>query len=338
MLNIYTKDGDKMNAINSKRRIVSVLGALLVACPLSAIAQIPGDKPIKVIVPHSAGSSTDAIARILSQAMSRPLGHQLFVENIAGAGGIPGTSQLVRAPKDGLTIGMVSNNHVINPSIYKSIPYNAVKDITPISHIGGIAMVLVAHPSLPAKNVQELIALAKAKPGELNYGSSGNGTILHLTGEALKREAGGIDIKHIPYRGAGPLTIDLLGGQVQFGFLGLPIALPYIKSGQLRALGVTTKSRSPLMPELASIAEQGLPNYNLDAWITMIGPPNLPKNIVDSFYSALKTVLDQPEVKEALAAQGVTIVGNAPAVTAEFLQAELDKHTKLVKASGATIN
>jgi tripartite-type tricarboxylate transporter receptor subunit TctC len=328
-----------MTGISSKRRsavALAALSALSLALPFSsALAQMPGEKTVKMIVPNAPGSSVDALARTIGNPLAKAMGHPIVIDNQAGAGGVPGTAQLVRAPKDGLTIGMVSNNHVVNPSIYKSMPFDTLKDITPISVIAGSPFVLVAHPSVGAKDIKELIAHAKAHPGQLYYGSSGNGTILHLAGEALKSEAG-IDIKHVPYRGTGQLTTDLLGGQVQLAFLGVTGAAQHIKAGKLRAIGVSTASRSSILPDVPTIAEQGLPNYNLEGWIALIAPAGLPKPVVNKLYTDTKAILATREVQDALTAQGMTPIGSTPEAAAQFFQSELSKYAKLVKQSGAT--
>lgn len=321
-----------------KRRGVAALLAAALAAPfLSVCAQGLGEKSVRLIVPLTAGSTVDAVARVMANQYTKAMGHPVVVENLVGAGGVTGTVQLVRAPKDGLTIAMVSSNHVINPSIYKSVPFDAIKDITPISVIGTVPLVLVTHPSVPAKDLRELVALAKARPGELNYGSAGNGSSLHLAGEMLKSEAG-IDLKHVPYRGTGPLTNDLLGGQVQLGFVSVTAAAPHIKAGKLRAIGVSTPNRAPILADVPTLAEQGLPKYSFDAWISLIGPAGLPAATVNKLYNDTKAVLGTKEVQDALAAQGIVVIGSAPDAAAPFFKAELDKHAKLVKQSGASLD
>ncbi len=209
------------------------------------------DRPMRLVLPVSAGSGVDGVARVLGPSLGKALARPVVVENYPGAGGITGTTMIVKAPKDGSMLGMVSNNHAVNPSVFKNIPYHAVDDITPITLIGATPFVLVAHPSVAAKNVRELVALAKAQPGVLNYGSSGNGTILHLAAEMFVHEAQ-VDIKHIPYRGMGPLTADVLGGQIQMAFIAVAVAAPHVKSGALRAIGLSSTTRSPLLPEPAN--------------------------------------------------------------------------------------
>lgn len=326
-----------MHSFSSKRRLVGAMMAAVLAAPvLTASAQGFGEKTVRLIVPLAAGSTVDAIARVMANQYAKSMGHPVVVENLVGAGGITGTAQLIRAPKDGMTIGMVSSNHVINPSIYKSIPFDSIKDIAPISIIGTVPLVLVTHPSVPATSLKELIALAKAKPGELNYGSAGNGSSLHLAAEMFKSEAG-IDIRHVPYRGTGPLTNDLLGGQVQFGFVSVTAAAPHIKAGKLRALAVSTPKRASILPDVPTVAEQGLPNYSFDAWIALVGPAGLPAATINKLYNDTRTALATQEVQESLASQGIMVIGSEPDVAAQFFKTELDKHTKLVKQSGARL-
>ncbi|MDM0123369.1 tripartite tricarboxylate transporter substrate binding protein [Variovorax sp. J2L1-78] len=290
-----------------------------------------------MIVPLAAGSTVDAVARALGPGFGRATGHPVVVENIGGAGGIPGTSQLVKAAKDGLTLGMISSNHVINPGIYKTVPYDSLKDITPIAVIATVPLVLVVHPSVPAKDVKELIALAKARPGTLNYGSAGNGSTLHLASELLVSETG-IEIKHVPYRGTGPLVTDLVGGQVQMGFVSISQVASHIKAGTLRALGVSTTSRSAALPDVPTLAEAGVPKYSFDAWIALVGPAGLPKATIDSYAAAVKTAMAASELQSALAGQGLTPMSIGPDAAPAFFQAELAKHQKLVKQSGATLD
>lgn len=324
-----------MNNFSHKRRTVTALVALSLAAPmLSASAQ---GGTIRLVVPNAAGSSVDALSRTVGEPLGKSMGNAMIVENLPGAGGVVGTQQIVRAAKDGSTLGMVSNNHVVNPSVYKSLPYDTIKDVTPITVVAGSPFVLVAHPSVPAKDLQELIALAKAKPGEITYGSSGNGTILHLAAEALKHEAG-IDLKHIPYKGTGQLTTDLLGGTIQLAFLGVTGAAPHIKAGKLRAIGVSTTTPSPILPEVRPFAQQGLPNYSMQGWIALIGPAGMPQETVKKLYSNTKAVLSSPEIQKALDAQGFTPMGLTPDASLGLFQAEMAKYAKLVRQSGMTID
>ncbi|HVL77457.1 MAG TPA: tripartite tricarboxylate transporter substrate binding protein [Noviherbaspirillum sp.] len=327
-----------MNIRSLARCRVAGLLALALALPaLPAAAQL-GEKPVRMIVPLTAGSTVDIVARLMGNSLSTSLGSPVIVENLVGAGGVTGTAQLVKAPKDGMTLAMVSSNHVINPSIYKSVPFDSLGDITPISVIGTVPLVLVAHPSVPAQNLKELVALVKAKPGKINYGSAGNGSVLHLAGELLKSEAGGLDMMHVPYRGTGPLVTDLMGGQVDIGFVSVTAAASQIRSGRLRAIGVSTRTRSAILPDVPTLAEQGLPNYSFDAWLAVIGPAGLPKETVNRTHAALMSALKSAEVREGLATQGVALIGTTPDEARQFFKTELDKHAALVKQSGATLD
>ncbi|MDB5885386.1 MAG: transporter substrate-binding protein, partial [Polaromonas sp.] len=248
-----------MNASTSRRTslrlLLSAVSALALSSGLSAHAQGSG-KALRIIVPLTTGSTVDTVARAMSVELAKAMGQPVVIENLPGAGGVTGTAQLVRAPKDGQTIAMISSNHAINPSIYKNVPFDAVKDFTPISVFGTVPLVLVVNNSVPAKNTRELVALAKASPGKLNYGSAGNGSVLHLAGELLKEQTGAF-ITHIPYRGTGPLTTDVMGGQGDMAFLSVTAAAPHIKSGKLRAIGVSTRARSAVLPDVPTLAESG---------------------------------------------------------------------------------
>jgi tripartite-type tricarboxylate transporter receptor subunit TctC len=261
----------------------------------------------------------------------------VVVENVVGAGGIPGTTQIVKAPKDGLTLGMISSNHVINPGIYKSIPYDTLKDITPIAVLATVPLVLTVNAKLPVKTVQELVAYAKSHPGTLNFGSAGNGSTLHLAGELMISETG-IDMKHVPYRGTGPLITDLIGGQVQLGFVSVSQVAPQIKAGTLRALAVSTSTRSSALPDVPTMAEAGVPKYSFDAWIALVAPAGLNKTSVDGYAAAIRSSMASPEAQTAISGQGLMVVDKGPGEAPAFFQSELVKHQKLVKQSGATLD
>ena len=250
---------DKTFPLMNRRALLGLgaCAAAVAACP--AFAQ-GSDKPIRFILPISAGSGVDTIVRAAAPALGKAFGQPVVIENLPGAGGITGAAAIVKAAPDGLTLGLVSNNHVINPAVFKKMPFDALNDITPISVVGATPLVLVANPKLPAKNVQELIALLRAKPGGYNYASSGNGTILHLADEMFMDEAG-VKARHIPYKGTGPMMTDMIGGQVEMGVIALPAVQQHIKSGALRAIGLCGATRSPAAPDIPTIAEQGLPNY-----------------------------------------------------------------------------
>lgn len=282
------------------------------------------------------GTVGDILARLLSTHMSKALGQPMTVENIPAAGGIVGTQQLVRAPKDGHTIAVLSNNHVINPRIYKSIPYDSLKDIGPIGNIGSTPLVLATTPTFPAKDLRELLALAKAKPGTYTYGSAGNGTVLHLAGVLLTSE-GGVDIKHVPYKASGQMTTDAMGGQIDMVFLGVASAQPLLSAGKLKPIGVTTQTRSPVLPNVPTLAEAGLPKYSFDGWLALSGPAGLPKPILDRLNAELNAALALKEVRDTMAGLGVVINASTPEAATRFFQSELDKHAELAKRGGAVL-
>ena len=319
----------------ARRNALIALAAAAAALwgPVSLRAQVL-DKPVRLILPVGAGSGVDTITRAATPALSKSLGHPVVVENQPGAGGIVGTTALVRAPADGFTLSIVSNNHVIYPSVYKSVPFDPIADITPIMVIGSTPMVLVVNPNkVPATNVKDLVALLKAKPDAYNYASSGNGTILHLAMELFVDEAR-VPIKHIPYKGVGPMVSDLIGGQVDIGVLALPAVQGHLKSGALRAIGVGGASRSPAAPDIPTLAEQGLPNYSAEGWFAVIGPAKLPAADVSRIHAALIAAFNAPEVREAMAKQGNTISPTTPEAALQFFKSEMAKYARLVEKSG----
>ena len=316
-------------------KFASWFAMLVVAVmPFSVVAQ--SDKPIRFILPVATASGVDTITRAAQPALSKALGAPVVIENQPGAGGIVGTQALVKSPPDGTTLSIVSNNHVIYPSVYKSVPFDPVADITPIAVIGSTPIVLVVNPKVPAKNAQELIALLKAKPDELNYASSGNGTILHLA-TAMFLDQGGVKAKHIPYKGVGPMLTDLLGGQVDFGTLSLPSVQQHIKSGALRAIGVAASTRVAAAADIPTFVEQGMPNYLVEGWFAVVGPAKMSPTLVSKINAAVKEAFAQPEVKDAMAKQGNTINVSTPEYAAKFFPAELTKYAELVKKAGVEL-
>jgi len=293
---------------------------------------------MRVILPVSAGSGVDAIVRAATHSLSKALGQTVIVENLPGAGGITGTLALVKAPADGTTIAVVSNNHVTNPSVYKNLPFDPIADITPIAIIGSTPFVLVVNPTrLPVKDARELVTALRARPGEYNYASSGNGTIIHLGGAMFADEAG-VDIKHIPYKGTGPMVTDLLGGQVDLGVVALPSVQGHLKTGALRAIGVGGKARTPAAPDIPTIAEQGLPGYDVAGWFAVIGPPKLPSSEVKRIHDAFAAAFTSPETKEAMAKQGNEINVSTPEAADKFFRDEADRYARLIKKIGLKID
>lgn len=308
---------------------IAMIGAACVAGP----AHAQGDRPIKFILPVATASGVDTITRASSQALSKALGAPVVVENQAGAGGIVGTSALVKAPPDGSTLSIVSNNHVIYPSVLKSVPFDPIADITPIAVIGSTPIVIVVNPKVPAKNAQELIALMKAKPDEINYGSSGNGTILHLAAAMFVDQAGA-KAKHIPYKGVGPMLTDLLGGQIDFATASLPSVQQHIKSGAMRAIGVGAAKRLAAAPDIPTLVEQGMPDYLVEGWFAVIGPPKLPAADVQRINAAFVAAFATPEVREAMDRQGNTINVSTPEFAVKWFPAELAKYAAIVRKIG----
>ena len=316
--------------------VLGVVCALLIGAVLAVAAPAHaqmGERPVKLILPVATASGVDTITRAAQPALSKALAAPIVVENQPGAGGIVGTSALVKSAPDGYTLSIVSNNHVIYPSVYKSVPFDPIADITPIAVIGSTPIVIVVNSKLPAKNAQELIALLKANPGKYNYGSSGNGTILHLAAAMFLDEAG-VTATHVPYKGVGPMLTDLIGGQVEIGALSLPSVQQHLKSGSLRAIGVGTAQRLPAAPDIPTMVEQGLPNYLVEGWFAVIGPAKMApadvKRVHDAFASAFAT----PEVREAMDKQGNTINVSTPEYATRFFGTELAKYAKLVKKTG----
>jgi tripartite-type tricarboxylate transporter receptor subunit TctC len=313
-------------------------GALIAtALGLPAFAQ-PG-APMKVILPVGAGSGVDTIVRAAQGALSRSLGGQpVMIENLPGAGGITGTAAIVKAPADGQTIGVVSNNHAVNPSVYKKMPYDGVADITPVTVVGETPFVLVVNPAkVPAKNAKELQAFLKAKPGGYNCASSGNGTIIHLASEMVV-DAMGVDVRHIPYKGVGPIVADLIGGQVEMGVVALPAAQGHLKSGALRAIGITGQARVPSLPELPTIAEQGFPEVDVAGWFAVVGPKGLTPAQVKRVHDAVVAAFADAEVKAAMAKQENVIHPTSPGQAAAFFKSEQERYAKLVKKAGVALD
>jgi tripartite-type tricarboxylate transporter receptor subunit TctC len=318
--------------ISIRRRGLLAAGAALA---LPALAQ--SDKPVRLILPISAGSGVDVIARAASVAVGKALGAPLVVENLPGAGGITGAAVVAKAAPDGLTLGLVSNNHVINPAVYRKMPFDAIADFTPISVVGATPLVLVAGKGVAAGNVKELVALVKAQPDALNYASSGNGTIIHLAGEMFVEQAG-LRARHIPYKGTGPMVNDLLGGQVQFGVVALPAIQAHIKSGMVKAIGLCGAQRSPAAPEIPTIAEQGLPDYDVEGWFAVIGPARLPAAEVKRVHDAFVRGFASPEVVEAMARQGNVIRPTSPEEAARFFRSEAARYAALARKANVVLD
>ena len=291
---------------------------------------------IRLIAPNAVGSTVDFTSRLISDGLGKALGKEVVVENLPGAGGIVGTQQLVRAPKDGFTIGVVSDNHVIIPSIYKNLSYDPIKDVTQVSILAINTLVLVTNTALPVRDVKELIDLAKSQPGKLTYGSAGNGSVLHLAGALFCSEAG-VNITHVPYKGGSQLATDLVGGHVSMGVVGMSTILQQVKAGKLRALAVTLPKRSPALPDVSTLVEAGVPGYSFTSWIAMIAPANLPQPVVKRLNAAALETLKLKEVREGFAAQGLEPVGSTPEDAKRTFETDIVKKAQIVKQSGAKL-
>jgi tripartite-type tricarboxylate transporter receptor subunit TctC len=311
-----------------------VLGSLAVAAGGVTLA---ADRPLRVILPVGAGSGVDGIVRAVGPSLTRALGGQpVVIENLPGAGGITGTLAIVQAAPDGSTIGIVSNNHVVNPSVFKKLPYDSLNDITPISVIGATPFVLVVNPTrLPAKDARELQALLKARPGGYNYASSGVGTIIHL-GTEMFTSAADVKMQHIPYKGVGPMVADLIGGQVDLGVVALPAVQGHLRSGALRAIGIMGTSRVASMPDLPTIAEQGFPEVDVGGWFAAVAPARLPSAEVRRLHDAVVAAFAMPEAAQAMAKQENIIAPSTPEAAVQFFRSEQERYARLVRKAGIT--
>ncbi|MCC6377623.1 MAG: tripartite tricarboxylate transporter substrate binding protein [Burkholderiales bacterium] len=303
--------------------------------PQEASAQSWPTKSIRLVVPYTAGGSSDFVARLMAQKLTEGLGQSVVVDNKPGVAGIVGTEIVAKSAPDGYTLALIGmTTHAANPSLYKTLPYDPVKDFAPISVAIVSPLVLVVNPAVPAKSVQELIAYAKAHPGTVNYGSAGVGNTLHLAGESFKAAAG-IDIVHVPYKGASAAMNDLLGGRIQMMIDLVQTPLPHIQAGKLRALGVTSATRVPMLPDVPTIAESGLPGFEFATWIGIAAPAGTPKAIVDRIHAEMVKALAMPEVKEAFAKQGmVTAPSASPEAFARQIVAEKARIAALAKNIG----
>lgn len=294
-------------------------------------------RPVTMIVPFAAGGSTDIVARLVGQKMSELLGQSVVIENRGGAGGNVGSTAVARATPDGYTILMGTiSTHALNPAILKTVTFDAVKDFTPISLLALVPNVMVVNPSFPAKTVKEVLEVLKANPGKYSYASSGVGTPLHLSGELFK-SLGKVEMNHVPYRGAGPALNDVVSGAVPIMFDNLPSSAQFIRSGQLRAIGVTTKDRVSSFPELPTIAEGGLEGYETYTWNALFGPAKMPADIVAKLNKAANDALKDETVKKRLEDVSAVIVGSTPEALGEHVKVELAKWAPIAKASGAVV-
>ena len=310
--------------------IIAAVGIALAAGHASAQkkAEAYPTKPIRMIVPFAPGGGTDIVARAMAQKLTESLGQSVIVDNRAGAGGTIGAETAVRSVPDGYTLAMVSGSYAANAALFK-LPYDPVNDVTPISLIGQTGFLVSLHPSVAAKNMKEFIALAKAKPGSINYASTGTGGITHLATELFATMAD-VKMTHIPYKGTGPALIDLLGGQVQMMVGALPAMVPQHKSGKVRGIAVTTSKRNGALPDVPTVAET-VPGYEAILWYAFFGPKNLPKDVVSLLNGEITKAISTPEMKERMASEGLDPVGGPPSQFGDVLKRDVPKWTKVVK-------
>ena len=314
---------------------VALAGALLAAVAAApAVAQTYPAKSIRMIVPFPPGGPNDILGRVMAAEMGRLLGQQVVIDNRGGAGGTLGSDLAAKAPADGYTLLLSGTASLsIAPSLYSKLPYDPVKDFAPVSLIATAPSILIAHPALPVRTVKDVIALAKAKPGQLNFASAGIGTPPHLAGELFKSMAG-VSIVHVPYKGGGPALTDLLAGQVEMYFSGISSALPLVKDGKLRGIAVTSAKRTSIMPEMPTIAESGIAGYEVGNWYAIVAPARTPEAVVARLHGEIVKVLATAEMKKRLFELGADPVGSTPEELARYQQAELAKWAKVVKSAG----
>ena len=310
------------------------IAALAAAASAPAPAQNYPGKPIRIVIAQAPGSATDVVSRVVAHRLAESLGQPIVIEARPGAGGVLGTEAAARSAPDGYTLFMGNNStHGSNPALYARLPYDAINDFAPIAFVASVPYVLVVDPSLPVKTAQQFIALAKSRPGQINYASAGNGSTHHFCGELLKSMAG-IDMIHVPYKGSSPAITGLLGGEVSLMFANVADIQSQIKSGKVRALAVTTAKRSNMLPEVPTLAEAGLPGFEIQSWFGLLAPAGTPKAIVGRLSAETIQVLGRPDVKSALAAQGLEVMPGSPEQFADYIKSEIARFGKIAKAAG----
>ena len=313
--------------------LATLLALLLLSAIPEAAAQAYPGRPVRVVVPFPPGGGTDIISRTVAQKLSEAWGQPVVVDNRSGANGLIGTELAARAKPDGYTLLVVIATHAINPSLYRKLPYDTAKDFAPVTLMAQYPYILTIHPALPARTVKELIALAKVRPGQLSYASSGEGSGPHL-GFELFKSAAKIDVVHVPYKGAGPANIDLISGQVQLMFNNFLAAMPQIKAGRLRVLAVSSAERSKVMPEVPTLAQSGLPGFEVISWYALLAPAETPTAIIAKVQADTAAALRSPAVSSRLSGEGAEPVGSTPEQLGKFIAIETRKWAKVVKAAG----
>ena len=322
-----------MNRRQSLLRAITSAILVLVTGSVFAQASAYPDKPIRFVVPYPPGGGTDVIARIVQDRLRAALGQQIVIDNRGGAGGSIGTEVVARSAPDGYTVLFTLSSHTINPAIFSKLTFDTARDFEPVGIVCSLPQILVANPQFPANTVQQLIAMAKEKPGSLSFASVGNGSPGHLAGEMMKIRTG-TQLTHIPYRGGGPAVTDVVSGQVPLLWVSIPAAAQFVKQKQLKALAVSTVKRSAAFPDVPTMQEVGIADFEVDSWYAMFVPAKTPRAIVDRLNAALNTVLKEPEIREKLLAQGSEAVGGTPEQLGAVVNAELPKWAKLVKDAG----
>jgi tripartite-type tricarboxylate transporter receptor subunit TctC len=326
---------------SSRRAFTLALAATFAAgsfTALPAAAQAYPTKPITIVVPFAAGGTTDILARVIGEALKKELGQPVVIDNRAGAGGNIGAALAAKAVPDGHTLFMGTvGTHAINAALYKKLSFDPVKDFAPLTRVAMVPNLLVANPARPYKTVKELVAYARSKPGQVTFGSSGNGSSIHLSGELFNSLAK-VDMIHVPYKGSAPAVTDLVGGQIDIMFDNMPSAIQHVRNGRLKAIAVTTAKRSPELPDVPTIAEAGVPGYEATSWFGMFAPAATPAPVVAKLNAALVKVLADADVKKKLAEQGAEPYSEKPEQFAEFIRKESAKWAQVVKAAGATVD
>ncbi len=310
----------------------AALALLSAALPAAAQQDYP-NKPIRLVVPFAPGGVTDTGARVVAEQLGKRLGQQVVVDNRPGASGNIGTQLVATSPPDGYTLALgFDGTMVINPHVFASVPFDTVRDFVPVSKIGDAVLIVIVHPSVPVKNLQELIAYSKSTPGGLSYGSAGTGSTPHIGGELLKQRTGA-NLVHVPYKGGGQAMSDLVGGTLPMLYTAVAGAYPFVTKGQARAIAVSSRQRLPSLPDVPTFAESGVPGFELSSWIGVFAPARTPKPVVDRLQQALHEVVFMPAVKERLAALGIEAVGNTTAEFGKQIKDDLERYEKVVKDS-----
>ena len=316
-----------------RRTFITAVAVAALGAATQAQSQSYPERPVRLVVPYAPGGSADIIARLISDDWGKVLGKPIFVENKAGAGGNIGVDAVAKSKADGYTIGLQTVSLAINPALFPTMPYDTLKDLAPIGMVATSQHVLVTTNALPAKNLKDLLAMIRSEPGKLSYASAGSGSTFHIAAELFK-SVGKLDIAHVPYRGGGPALIDTIGGQVDMSFPVLSAARSYIESGKIRGIGVTGAHRSPLMPDVPTLAEAGLPDYRFDTWFMVFAPAATPGPVIDKLNATLAEVLGSPATKDRLGKDGFEVVQSTPREARQRLEQEIPGWAKLIKEQG----